>query len=707
MKIRIYFLSLVLSLLALALLISINYLPESSARASASVPLASTEVLWDSYGVPHIFAKSEEEVFYAFGWAQAQSHGDLILRLYGQARGRGAEYWGEQYLPSDRWVRTNGIPARAQEWYDQQTPSFRRYVDAFALGITAYARAHADQIADEVEIVLPVTGIDVLAHVQRVIHFSFVTRQEAVAAATSRWSSEAGSNTWAIGPSRSASKRAMLLANPHLPWADFYLFYEAQLVGPGIDAYGATLVGFPVLGIAFNDYLGWSHTVNTYDGQDLYELTLAEGGYKWDGKVKAFETEEQTIKVKQKDGRWRDEKLLVRRSIHGPVVAEKNGKAIALRVAGIDQPGMCEQWWEMARAKNLKEFEAALRRLQIPMFTVMYADRDGHIMHLFGGRTPVRVQGNYNWRGIVPGDTSATLWTKTHPYEELPRVLDPKTGWLQNANDPPWTTTFPLALDPNRFPSYMAPRGMEFRPQRSARMLMGDSSITFEEMIQYKHSTRMELADRLLDDLIPATKNSGKEKAMQAASVLEKWDHAADAESRGAVLFQAFARELLRRSGSSSPFAKPWNENDPLNTPDGLADPAAAVAALETAAAQVERNYGTMDVAWGEVHRLRRGKLDLPANGGPGELGIFRNVGYAPAEKGKFQAAGGDSYVAAIEFSTPVRAMAIIGYGNSSQPNSPHQTDQLELFARKQLRPVWRTRKEIEAHLASRETFPF
>jgi acyl-homoserine-lactone acylase len=704
MKIRIGFLSLLLSLLAMALLIIINYLSESSVRAFASAPLASTEVLWDSYGVPHIFAKSEEEVFYAFGWAQARSHGDLILRLYGQARGRGAEYWGEQYLPSDRWVRINGIPARAQEWYDQQTPSFRRYLDAFARGITAYARAHADQITDEVEVVLPVTSIDVLAHVQRVIHFSFVTRQESIAAATSRWSSEAGSNSWAIGPSRSASKRAMLLANPHLPWADFYLFYEAQLVGPGLDAYGATLVGFPVLGIAFNDYLGWSHTVNTYDGQDLYELVLAEGGYKWEGRVKAFETEEQTIKVKQKDGRWRNEKLLVRRSIHGPVVAEKNGKAIALRLAGIDQPGMCEQWWEMARAKNLKEFESALKRLQIPMFTVMYADRDGHIMHLFGGRTPVRPQGNYNWRGIVPGDTSATLWTKTHPYEELPRLLDPKTGWLQNANDPPWTTTFPLALDPNKFPSYMAPRGMEFRPQRSARMLMEDSSITFEEMIQYKHSTRMELADRILDDLIPAAKNSGKEKAIRAASVLERWDHAADAESRGAVLFQAFVQELLRRH---IPFARPWSENDPLNTPDGLADPVAAVAALEAAAAQVEQNYGTIEVAWGEVHRLRRGKLDLPANGGPGELGIFRNVAYVPAEGGKFQAAGGDSYVAAIEFSTPVRAMAIIGYGNSSQPNSPHQTDQLELFARKRLRPVWRLRKEIEAHLAARETLPF
>jgi acyl-homoserine-lactone acylase len=692
-------------LLLLALFITAGQRPQPAALASSSPAAAGTEILWDTWGVPHIFASDNEGLFRAFGWAQTQSHGDLILRLYGQARGRAAEYWGQQYLESDRWVRTVGMPTRAREWYQAQSPAFRRYLDAFAAGINDYAREHARQIADEVEIVLPVTATDVLAHVQRVIHFSFVTNPQAVAAGTRRWEPSAGSNTWAIAPQRSASKRALLLANPHLPWSDFYLFYESQLAGPGIDAYGATLVGFPVMGIAFNDYLGWSHTVNTHDGQDMYELTLAAGGYRWDGKAQAFEQEEQIIKVKQSDGKLREEKLVVRRSVHGPVVAEKGGKAIALRVAGIDQPGLCEQWWEMARAKNLKEFEAALKRLQIPMFTVMYADRDGHILHLFGGRTPARPKGDYNWAGIVPGDTAATLWTKTHVYEELPRVLDPPSGWLQNANDPPWTTTFPLALKADDFPPYLAPRFMHFRAQRSARMLVEDESISFDELLKYKHSSRMELADRLLDDLIAAARRQGNELAKRAADALAAWDRSADAASRGAVLFQAFARELNRRSGSASPFATAWSENDPRFTPKGLAEPAKAVAALEAAAAQVQADYGALDVPWGEVFRVRQGQVDLPANGGPNELGIFRVVTYLPVENKRFRAAGGDSYVAAIEFSNPVRAMALIGYGNASQPGSPHLTDQLPLFSRKELRPVWRARKEIEAHLKERKVF--
>jgi len=661
-------------------------------------------ILWDTWGVPHIFGKDEESLFHTQGWAEMQSHGNLILRLYGQARGRAAEYWGEKYLESDRWVHTNGIPARAQEWYKAQSPAFRRYLDAFAAGINAYAGEHADQIDDAVEVVLPVHATDVLAHTQRVIHFTFVTNPRVVNAATEQWRSNA-SNAWAIAPPRSASGHAMLLANPHLPWSDFWLFYEAQLVAPDVDAYGVTLVGQPGLGIAFNDNLGWSHTVNTHDGQDLYELTLSGDEYRWDGGVRAFETDEHVLKVKQSDGPFREEKLVVRRSVHGPVVAEKAGKAVALRVVGLDQPGLFEQWWDMAKARNLAEFEAALKRLQIPMFTVMYADRDGHIMHLFGGRTPVRPKGDWNWAGIVPGDTSATLWTKTHPYEDLPRLLDPPSGWLQNANDPPWTTTFPSALNPNDFPPYLAPRFMHFRAQRSARMLNEDDRISFEEMIQYKHSTRMELADRLLDDLIPAARQQGSERARRAADVLEAWDRNADAESRGAVLFQAWFRELSRHAGNPGLFAIKWSEASPLTTPDGLADPTTAIAALEAAATGVEADYGRLDVSWGEVYRLRRNGVDLPANGGPGSLGIFRVVDFEKATDGRFQANFGDTYVAAIEFSNPVRAMALLSYGNASQPGSPHLADQLPLFARKQLRPVWRTRQDIEAHLAERKIF--
>ena len=200
-----------------------------------------------------------------------------------------------------------------------------------------------------------------------------------------------GSNAWAIAPSRSAGGHAMLLANPHLLWDDEHTFYEAHITTPGYQAYGATLVGYPVLSIAFNDRLGWTHTVNTIDAGDLYELTPEKDGYRLDGQMRPFEFDRQTLKVRQSDGSLKEEKLAIRRSIHGPVV-EREGKTLAMRVAGLQASsfaGLLEQWWDMGRARNFREFRAAVERLQIPMFNIIYADRDGHTALVFA-RVPLR-----------------------------------------------------------------------------------------------------------------------------------------------------------------------------------------------------------------------------------------------------------------------------------------------------------------------------
>ncbi|MBD2439560.1 acylase [Nostoc sp. FACHB-110] len=660
-----------------------------------------TEILWDTYGIPHIYGNNAQGAFQAFGWAQMQSHGNLLLRLYGQARGKAAEYWGQDYLESDKWVLTMDVPKRTKSWYKAQSGAFRNYLQAFAAGINAYAKQHPDLIDDELEVVLPITPEDVLSHLQRVILFTFVVEPESLTYLNQSHSPGA-SNGWAIAPKRSASGKAMLLANPHLLWGDLFLWYEAQITAPGIDAYGATLVGFPVLGIAFNDNLGWTHTVNTHDGWDAYQLKLQKNGYLFNGKVLPFKTASFFLKVKQKNGSLREQIFTVKSSVHGPVVSQKDGQVLALRVVGLDRPHILQQWWDMAKSQNLTQFQKALQRLQLPMFTVMYADREGHIMHLFNGLVPVRQQGDFNyWQGIIPGDTSQTLWTKYHPYQDLPKVIDPPSGWLQNANDPPWTTTFPTAIKAENYPPYMAPRGpMYFRAQSSAKMLAADQSISFEEMITYKHSTQMELAQRILDDLILAAQQ-GNEIAKRAADVLAVWDRQANADSKGAVLFTAWFENI----NLDNVFRTPWSEKSPLTTPDGLANPENAVKALIEAATKVEKTYGKLDVAWGDVYRLQYGKFDLPANGGSGDEGIFRAVKFAPTGEKSWRAVGGDSYVAAVEFSQPVKAMALTSYGNATQPNSPHIGDQLQLFARQQLRPVWRNRQEISAHLEGRTAF--
>ena len=180
--------------------------------------------------------------------------------------------------------------------------------------------------------------------------------------------------------------------------------------------------------------------------------------------------------------------------------------------------------------KNDKNFESALKMAQIPFWNVMYADREGNIFYLFNGLVPKRKQQDWEyWNRIIPGGKSEDIWSEYHSYDELPKLKNPQTGWLQNANDPPWTSTIPIVLNHNDYPGYMAPVRMDFRPQISAKMIIRDSSVTFDELVQYKHSTHIELADRILDDLLLAIDRLGSTEAKKAKKILMNWDRKADA----------------------------------------------------------------------------------------------------------------------------------------------------------------------------------
>ncbi len=663
-----------------------------------------TEILWDEWGVPHIYAPNNTDLFYATGWAQMESHGNLILQLYGESRGRAAEYWGEQHLDSDRWVRTVGIPERGNEWYTLQTDSFKRMLQSFTDGINDYARKHSDRIDEVLKQVLPVTPEDILSHTQRVIHFTFIANPAIVPAVQRHIT--AGSNSWAIAPSRTESGNAMLLINPHLPWSeDLFRFYELHLVTPDVNLYGATLVGLPGVALGFNEYLGWAHTVNTIDAADQYILSLTDdGGYIFDSEVRRFEEMYDTILVKVQNGDHRREPITIRQSIHGPVIAHHKNRAVALRVAGLDAHFMLDQWWNMGIAQDLDEFKIQLQRMQLPMFTVIYADRDGNILHFFAGQVPVREQGDWNfWQGIVPGDTSATLWTEIHTFNDLPLVVNPSTGWLQNSNDPPWTTTFPLEIHPDDYPPYMAPVNFGFRAQRSARLLMENDGLSFNEMVKLKHDTRMKLADRVLDDLLDAIECYGGEMVNRASELLSEWDRTADAESCGSVLFTQWAGSYNVWQNFESPF----DLENPFDTPSGLADPQNAVMELERVAEKLEGLYGSIDINWGELNRLRIDEYDFPASGGPARYGIFHVLGFdqIPSEEKRHNANFGESFIAAVEFSEPLRAQVLTSYGNATQGHLPHRGNQLEFLANKQLRNALIYREDVEENSVKKIDF--
>ena len=707
-------------------------------------PQKGTQILWDKYGVPHIFAKSTTDMFYAYGYAQMEAHGNLILTGYAEGRGRASEYFGagvaDKNLKSDRWIWLNEVPERAALWLTQQTPEFRSYLDAFTAGINAYATAHPEALSEENKRVLPITTVDLIAHQQHFVNFEFVASQRLTESpATTKASLEEpgvfspdnpdmqdGSNGWAIAPSHTVDGHAMLLMNPHLAWGGQQSYFECHLQAPGINLYGAAQLGLPSMRFLFSDYIAITNTVNTNNGALLYRIAEQDGGYNYDGKVLQYERATHPFKVRHRDGSFTVENVEVLRTVHGPIIRRDSGAPIALHVAGLDKPFLLDQVYRMSIAHNLTEYQTQLRRLQIPMYNILYADRDGHIEYLFNGAIPRRNFGDFAmWQHPMPGDNSRIVPTEYLTYDELPKLIDPPSGYVQNSNEPPWDAAWPTMLDPKNYPPYVSATFAHFRTDRALRMLSEDKKITYQMLLDKKLSTRMEFADRILPDLLAAVDQYGTPRAKEAAAILKNWNHEAEADSRGALLFYTWAQRfvnptvILNAPNAQRNFAVQYEIDKPLTTPSGLKDPKDAAAMLDAAAEETIKLYGALDTPWGNVMRLQinnqsdgniaadRGpalnNVDLPGNGGYGNLGIFRVVTYGPLKDGIKTPVHGDGFTIAVEFSKPIKARALVSYGDSSQPDSPHHTDQLPLFEHKQWREVWRTRKQIEAHLEKRE----
>jgi hypothetical protein len=416
----------------------------------------------------------------------------------------------------------------------------------------------------------------------------------------------------------------------------FFRWYEAQLTCEecDINVYGANLVGIPNLQIAFNDHLGWTHTVNSIQPYSGFEVELHpedDRKYMFDGEWRDMEIEENTFKSLQADGSYITTTVVSELTVHGAVTSRTAGRAIAVRLAGIDtdvkRPDAVTQWWDMGKAKTMEEFKDAMRTTQIPMFYTAVATDQGDILMNNNAWVPDRGEDKCDTpreaMRIVDGSTSETLWQDVLPWDDLPTVENPESGFVQNANESPWSFTSPIGegdLDPDNYCKYIdsRPPFMGYRPQASFRLMTENTNMDFDKFLELKMSTLKEGSNHLVDDIVAAVDQyaADDEELQYAKTILANWDRQMDTDSVGSLLFESF---LTVAPGSSSLYVNQWDLNEPLVTPNTLQDPEAAVGYLRTAVNTELARGRPLDMKYGDHVRMPttdRAVASYPEQGG-------------------------------------------------------------------------------------------
>lgn len=674
-------------------------------RAVVAVPPAPerathVRILRDTLGIPHVFGKRDADVAFGLAWAHAEDDFATIQRSLVMARGRLGEIDGAAGARSDYLTRLLRVSEFVASGYARDlSPALREIIEAYAEGLTFYAERHRDELL--LDGLLPFRGEDVIAGFVHkmplftglldVLRHLDAEGQDAAPRSSASIESPAasliGSNAFALGPSRTIDGRTRLAINSHQPWDGPVAWYEAHLVSEeGWNVTGGLFPGSPVVLHGHNAHLGWAHTVNRPDLIDAYRLILhpeKPDEYRFDGAWRPFEKRETKIRVRLLGFLpWTVTRTL-RWSVHGPVFELGHGEAkasYAFRISGHGDLRAVEQWWRMNRARNRDEWLDAMRMLAIPMFNTVYADDAGHISYVYNARLPRRAPG-FDWKGVLPGDTSAALWDEVHPFVDLPQIHDPAAGFVQNANSTPWTATDGVDRPDHTHEPEGA--GIETREtERSLRLrtlLAGDTRFGDEATDRAKWDQRYD-GGAWVDDAIArlAAVPAMTDDEREAQRMLARWDRTMPADSReGALAALAL-----------TPFQDAHYERG------GVPDPADV---LREATRHLRRMFDRLDPALGDLQRLRRGTTDIPIGGGPDLL----HATYASRDDdGHLVGRAGDCFVLLVTFGEDgSRSRAIHQFGSSSRPDSPHYADQASDFVARNLRPVWFTEADIRAHL--------
>jgi acyl-homoserine-lactone acylase len=672
---------------------------KSSAGNDPAARLASTVTIYrDKYGVPHVFGRTDAATVFGFAYAQAEDNFWRVEENFILALGRASELYGEKTLAEDRLNRALEIPKLAREEYARLDPKMRSLCDAFAAGFNYYLARHTEvrpRLLTKIEPWYTLAFIR-YNYFQNGFARDRSLRQSGLqtAAIDSGLKEHTGSNGWVISPSRSATGHAMLFINPHLPFFGPGQVYEGHVHSDeGWNFTGYTRFGFPLPYVGHNENGGWVSTDNAADLTDVYLETFDDPArplaYKYGNGYRLATERVEEVRVKTAKG-LETRKFTMRKTHHGPILGARDGKMLALRMAKFESDGWLREWYDMTRADSLAALKRAMTPLNMLFGNVMYADRQGNTWYLYNGAVPKR-DPRFDWSKPVDGSDPATEWQGYHTIDELPQLTNPSTGWMQNCNTTPFLLTSEGNPDPKQFPKYMVQEGDNPRGAISREILASKEKFTFEEWTRVAFDTRVMSAGKRLPPLLAYIKEylgiHPTDQGRELYEELARWNYRSANDSVAMTLFSLWHDRVSRDE-----------KQDQL-------------AALNEVINDLQRDFGTWKVAWGELSRLQRidesksedfqdSRPSIAVSGVNGNDGAVFTVYAAPmpGQKRRYGVAGG-TYISVVEFAPKVRALSVHTFGASGNPASKHFMDQTALYTRGEFKPAWLTLEEIRANL--------
>jgi acyl-homoserine-lactone acylase len=648
---------------------------------------ANVEIVRDSFGVPHIFGKTDADVAYGLGWATCEDDFETLQWALLAGKHMMARWKGVEGAKIDYAVQLLRIRELVDERYEKDlSPEVREYIEAHVAAVNKYASLHPEEV--KVKKAFPANGKDIVSgYVLSYCLLSGVTDplQNIVEGKIKPISWERagkGSNTFAINSKFSKDGNTYLDINSHQPLEGPLSWYEAHLVSEeGMNILGGTFHGGVTIFHGVNQFLGWAHTVNLADFIDVYQLQpdpKKKGHYIVDGESIKLETGKAKlfVNVSKKGKLILPVKKKIWNSIYGPTLVTKQG-IFSMRLAAATNCKTLEQYFHMNKAKSFTEWRNALDIGGAAMMTFAYADKYDTIYALSNSLAPKRAAG-YDWLNVVPGNTRKTLWTEFHPIADLPQVLNPACGYVFNTNNSAYQVTSPKEnLTPANFDVTMGYSLDETnRSRRFYEMIGKYDKMDWNDFLQLKYDNQypekvsMPFRDLDINDITELSEKDYPDIA-DAIKSLKQWNKRSDVADTNCALFIKSFYSLYNALGDKE-LERKCRENKKFKF-DTYAQ------YIRVAKNELLASFGTINPPLGKVQIIERGGKEVGISGCPDQ---WRAAYGNPYGNGKIKLWGGESYICLVKFTKDGPEVSTVSpFGASNKPGAKHSMDQMDLYA--------------------------